>query len=348
MVVERYGEPLAAADVPEPALRPGTARLEILTCGVCFSDVKTARGKMPYSDALPLPHVCGHEICARVLETDPPGAIEPGTLVVVYHVWPCRRCDRCRAGDEQLCRQPQAWTGFSHPGGFQEQLVAPLDRLTVVPAGIDAVHAAPLTCALGTAYRAVLTRGRVTAGATVTVIGLGGVGIHALQIAHAAGARATGVDVSERALDVARGLGLSVAGDPGDVVADDALGAGVDGGGDDDHDGGVDVVVDTVGTPATIARAERLVRPGGRIVAVGYAVDRSLELPSARLVLEEVELVGSRYVARDELERAIRLVADGRVQTVVDRVLPLERANEAFAALEAGEVVGRVVLEVAA
>jgi alcohol dehydrogenase len=326
MVVERYGEPLAAADVPEPALRPGTARLEILTCGVCFSDVKTARGKMPYSDALPLPHVCGHEICARVLETDPAGAIEPGTLVVVYHVWPCRRCDRCRAGDEQLCRQPQAWTGFSHPGGFQEQLVAPLDRLTVVPAGIDAVHAAPLTCALGTAYRAVLTRGRVTAGATVTVIGLGGVGIHALQIAHAAGARATGVDVSERALEVARGLGLRV-GEPAHQM---------------------DVVVDTVGTPATIARAERLVRPGGRIVAVGYAVDRTLELPSARLVLEEIELVGSRYVARDELERAIRLVADGRVQTVVDRVLPLERANEAFAALEAGEVVGRVVLEVAA
>ena len=89
-------------------------------------------------------------------------------------------------------------------------------------------------------------------------------------------------------------------------------------------------------------------RPGGRIVAVGYGVGRSLELPSARLVLEEIELVGSRYVARDELERAIRLVADGRVQTIVDRVLPLERANEAFAALEAGEVVGRVVLEVTA
>jgi D-arabinose 1-dehydrogenase-like Zn-dependent alcohol dehydrogenase len=105
------------------------------------------------------------------------------------------------------------------------------------------------------------------------------------------------------------------------------------------------VVVDTVGTPATIAQAERLVRPGGRIVAVGYGVGRSIELPSARFVLEEVEVVGSRYVARDELERAIRLVADGRVQTVVDRVLPLERADEAFAALEAGEVVGRVVLQ---
>ncbi len=323
MVVTGYGEPLEPVDLPEPRLRPGTARLEILTCGVCFSDVKTARGKMPYSDELALPHVCGHEICARVLETDPAGALEPGTVVVVYHVWPCRLCDRCRAGDEQLCRSPQAWTGFTHPGGFQEQLVAPLDRLTVVPEGIDPVHAAPLTCALGTAYRAVLTRGGVTAGTNVVIIGLGGVGVHALQIAHAAGARATGVDVSARALEVARGLGLRVGEPPSEV----------------------DVVVDTVGTPATIAQAERLVRPGGRIVAVGYGVGRSIELPSARFVLEEVEVVGSRYVARDELERAIRLVADGRVQTVVDRVLPLERADEAFAALEAGEVVGRVVLQ---
>jgi D-arabinose 1-dehydrogenase-like Zn-dependent alcohol dehydrogenase len=134
------------------------------------------------------------------------------------------------------------------------------------------------------------------------------------------------VDLSTRALEVASELGLTAGTSlPGEL----------------------DVVVDTVGTPATIAQAERLVRPGGRIVAVGYAVDRTFELPSARFVLEEVEVVGSRYVARDELERAIRLVADGRVQTVVDRVLPLERVNEAFAALEAGEVVGRVVLEVA-
>src|SRR5918992_3693174 len=206
MAVTSYGDPLRPLDVDEPAPSAGSALLEILTCGVCFSDVKTARGKMPYSDELPLPHVGGHEICARVLETDPAGALEPGSVVVVYHVWPCRRCDRCRAGVEQLCRSPQAWTGFTHPGGFQEQLVAPLDRLTVVPDGIDPVHAAPLTCALGTAYRAVLTRGRVTAGTNVGVIGLGGGGLPALQIGHAAGARAAGIDRSTRAVAAAADL----------------------------------------------------------------------------------------------------------------------------------------------
>ena len=93
---------------------------------------------MPYSDRLALPHVPGHEICARVIRTDPP-VIEPGTVVVVYHLWPCRRCARCRAGVEQLCQNPQGWTGFMTPGGFQQRIAAPIDRLTVVPPEIDPV-----------------------------------------------------------------------------------------------------------------------------------------------------------------------------------------------------------------
>jgi alcohol dehydrogenase len=339
MVVSAYAEPLQPADLPAPELRPGHALLEVLTCGVCFSDVKTSRGRMPYSDRLSLPHVPGHEVCARVLRTEPHGAIEPGTVVVVYHVWPCRRCARCRAGTEQLCRDPVGWVGFTHPGGFQERLVAPIDRLTPVPPGIDPVHAAPLTCALGTAYRAVVTRGGVEPGTRALVVGLGGVGIHALQIAHALTPEAVGIDLSERALGVARKLGLHAerADDP---EAEARILDATDG-------EGADVVVDTVGSEASFRQSERLVRGGGRIVLVGYAVGRSLELPSARVALEEIEVLGSRYVARDELHRAIQLVADGRVRTVVDRVVPLERANEAFEALEAGEVVGRVVLDVA-
>jgi D-arabinose 1-dehydrogenase-like Zn-dependent alcohol dehydrogenase len=337
MGVTAYGEPLQPLELPVPEPPPGHARLEVLTCGVCFSDIKTARGKMPFSERLALPHVPGHEICARVAETNPAGALERGTVVVVYHLWPCRRCERCRAGEDNLCLYPEAWTGFTHPGGFQEQLVVPIDRLVPVPPGIDPVHAAPLTCALGTAYRAITTRGRVGPGSSVVVIGLGGVGMHALQIAAAASARAVGIDLSERAIAVAEGLGLTAFGSDSDTERRLLRAFGGD---------GVDAVVDTVGTADSLRRAERLVRPGGRIVAVGYALEGVLELPVAPLVLQEKELVGSRYVRMDELDRAIRLVADGRVRTVVDRVEPLEEVNRGLEALEAGEVVGRVVLDV--
>lgn len=339
MAVTTYGRPLEAMDVEEPLLTTGSALLEVLTCGVCYSDVKTARGKMPYSEGLPLPHVCGHEVCGRVIETDPPGALKEGTVVVAYHVWPCRVCSRCKAGQENLCLAPRAWTGFKNWGGFRERIVVPLDRLSEVPPNIDPIHAASMTCALGTGYRAVVGRGKVLPGSRVAVVGLGGVGIHALQVARAAGALTVGMDVSQRSLEAARELGLDVwdNGDP-DVVA--RLMSATDG-------EGVDVVIDCVGHEATIAQAEKMVRAGGRIVAVGYALTSDFRVPSTRFVLEEVELVGSRYVGMDELQRAIRLVADGRVQMVIDQVRPLEEVNEVMASLEAGEVVGRAVLDVA-
>ena len=113
MVVTAYDAPLVARDLAAPELTRGHALLEVLTCGVCFSDIKIARGRMPFSAGLALPHVPGHEICARVLETDPAGALAPGTMVVVHNVWPCRRCDRCRAGQENICRAPEVRAGFT-------------------------------------------------------------------------------------------------------------------------------------------------------------------------------------------------------------------------------------------
>jgi D-arabinose 1-dehydrogenase-like Zn-dependent alcohol dehydrogenase len=337
MAVTEYGAPLERIEVPEPQLRPGHALVEVLTCGVCFSDVKTARGQMPFSEELELPHPPGHEICGRILGTDPPGALEPGTKVVVYHVWPCRVCSRCRAGEDNICVNPQAWAGFTHPGGFQDRLLVPLDRLVAVPDSIDPVHAAPMTCALGTAYRATVTRGRIAAGSRAVVIGLGGVGIHALQVARASGALVVGLDTSQTVISAACDLGLDAR------RADDDARARLmaESGGE-----GVDVVIDTVGHEDSIRQADRLVRPGGRIVAVGYSPRANFSLHSPRFVLEEIELLGSRYVRLDELERAIALVADGRVKTIVDSVKPLEAVNKAFDALEAGDVVGRVVLDV--
>ena len=110
---------------------------------------------------------------------------------------------------------------------------------------------------------------------------------------------------------------------------------------------GVDVVVDTVGHDDTLALARRLVRPGGRVVCVGYAPDASLTVPTTRLVLDEVDYVGSRYAHRDDLAKAVSLVARGLVSTVVGMVRPLEDVNEVFEALGTGSVIGRAVLDVA-
>lgn len=340
MAVVQYGEPLVLIDVPEPELRPGYALVEVIACGVCFSDVKTSRGEMPFSAELPLPHIPGHEICGRVVATDPAGVFAEGELVVVHHYWSCGRCPRCKAGDENLCSDLTAWMGFTHPGGFQERLAVPLDRLFRVPAGIRPTDAAPLTCALGTAYRATVTRGGVGPGTSAAVIGLGGVGIHALQVASAAGASAVGFDVSARALEVARSLDLAAVDPREDDLLSSVPSAAAA--------GGFDVVIVTAGAEGAYTQATELVRAGGRIVAVGYSMGARFALPTPSLVLDEIEIRGSRYVSRAELESAIELVRTGRVRPIVDMVKPLEDVNDAFDELQAGGVVGRVVLQVSA
>jgi D-arabinose 1-dehydrogenase-like Zn-dependent alcohol dehydrogenase len=338
MGVTRFGAPLEPLDLPEPAVPPGYASIDVLTCGVCATDLKIVAGRMPFSDPETLPHVPGHEVFGRVARTEPAGLLPTGAPVVVYQYRPCGRCDACRRGDEVLCDAMRGWTGFVDPGGFEARVVAAVDRLLVVPDGIGPVEAAPMTCALGSAFRAVVTRARVRAGARLAVIGLGGVGIHAALIAAASGADVLGVDLHAPTLEAAAELG---------VAAVDAVDADGPARTRAWPDGSLDAVVDTVASDETVALAVRLVRRGGTVVVVGHGPETVASIATRRLVLDEVSVVGSRYASRDELARAIALVAEGRVRPVVGLVRPLEDVNEVLDALERGAVVGRAVVDVA-
>ncbi len=337
MAVVSYDRPLQLLDLPMPRRGPGEVLIRVLACGVCFSDVKTIRGHMPYSPTLKLPHVPGHEIAGEVVEADPDSGFSSGDRVLVYNYWSCGHCAYCRTGRENLCLSLRGWVGFTTPGGMEEYLSVPADRLLPLPSGIRPEEAATLSCASGTGYRAVV-RGRVQPGETVVILGVGGVGIHTLQIARAAGARVLTIDIDERKLAKARDLGATataLAHEAETLVKDvtDGLGA--------------DVVIVTAGHEEALIQATQLVRRGGRVVGVGYTVGHHFRMPADSFVLHEIEYIGSRYVLRHELEKVLRLVADGHLRPVVDSVLPLEQANEAVERLERGDVIGRVVLSVA-
>jgi D-arabinose 1-dehydrogenase-like Zn-dependent alcohol dehydrogenase len=337
MAVARYGDPLELVELPDPEPHPGQALIKVLTCGVCSTDLKIVGGTMRFSHELSLPHVPGHEVFGEVVATNPDGLIEPGTRAIVYQYWSCGRCAACRRGHDALCTDLEGWLGFTHPGGLREHVVAPVERLIPVPPGIAPVDAAPLSCAMGTAYRSVVTRGGVTAGTTVGVIGLGGVGIHAVQIAAAVGATVIGFDVHEPTLEAARELGIES--HRADEEPRDGNGTRAD--------DGLDVVIETVATEASWRLANRLTRRGGRIVAVGHTPTLSIELPATRVVLDELEIVGTRYATREEMARGVAMVADGLVRPMVGLVRPLEQANEVLDALAAAGIVGRAVLDVA-
>ncbi len=339
MAVVDYRRPLELVERSVPTPGPGEVLVRVLACGVCYSDVKTATGHMPYSPTLRLPHVPGHEIVGTVAARGAGAMLREGQRVVVYNYRGCGTCPRCRAGEENVCLDLQAWIGFTSPGGFQEYLAVPESHVLPLPDSTPTEMAAALSCATGTSYRALVARGRVQPGETVLVVGVGGVGLQAVQVARASGARVLAVDVDDRKLARALSCGAGAA-----ARADQMTAAWVR----DQTDGaGADLVVETAGREAALALASAAVRVGGRVVLVGYTVGAAFRIPSAETVLGEVSYVGSRYVKRDELARAVALVASGAVQPAVDAVLDLEQANEAFARLVRGEPAGRLVLRVA-
>jgi D-arabinose 1-dehydrogenase-like Zn-dependent alcohol dehydrogenase len=340
MAVEAFGRPLVPVELKTPEPGPGEVLVKVLACGVCRTDLKIVDGHMPFSRAQRLPHVPGHEIGGEVIATGPGVAVSVGQRIVVYNYWGCGRCPYCIAGEENLCDALRGWVGFTTPGGFQEYLVAPADHVLPVPPQVSAVESATMSCALGTGYHAVVARGGVRPGEMVVVLGAGGVGLHALQFARVAGATTVAIDIEETKLVAARQLGADEA-----IVASQAVSqVGELTGGD-----GADVVVDCVGTTEATIQAAALTRKGGRIVQVGYTTDRGQYpiLPTDKVALHELSVIGSRYITRPELARAIDLVARGMVRPVVSEVLELSQVNEALHRVRRDQAVGRIVLQIA-
>lgn len=340
MALVAFDSPLARLDLPVPEPGPGEVLVKVLACGLCRTDLKIVGGHMPFSGTQRLPHVPGHEVSGEVAAAGPGVSTAIGQRVVVYNYWGCGFCPHCMVGDEPLCDALRGWVGFTSPGGLQEYLVVPADHVLAVPETVSPVESAALSCALGTAYRAVVTRGGVRAGETVAVLGTGGVGLHAVQCARAAGARSIAVDVSKAKLDAARQAGADVA-----LVASDAA-AGIL---EITRGRGADLVVDCVGSGQSTRQAVALVRKGGRILQVGYTTDEAHfpDLPTDAVVLREIAITGSRYVTRPELARAIDLVARGLVRPVISDVMDLSEANAGLEHVRADRALGRIVLKVA-
>jgi alcohol dehydrogenase len=250
-----------------------------------------------------------------------------GDRVTVPFVNACGRCAQCAAGEHQVCSR-QTQPGFTHWGSLAEYVA--LDaadvNLVAVPDALDLATAAALDCRYATAFRAVVQVGRVRAGEWLVVHGCGGVGLSAVQIAAAAGARVVAVDVSPGALDLARELGAEhVVDGAADVPAAVAELTG----------GGAHVSLDALGAPATCANSVRSLRPRGRHVQVGLLPPEQgrAEVPMERVVALELQVLGSHGMAAHAYPELLGLIAAGRLHPgrLVTRQLPLDDAPAALA-----------------
>jgi len=336
LVLEHFGGPFIAKDVPVPAIGPHEALVRVRHVGVCGTDVKIRAGRLGL-DVLPL--VMGHEIAGEVAEVgrDVRG-VAPGDRVAVNFYVTCGRCAFCRVGRETLCPQVRQH-GFTLDGGFAEYVRTPAANLCPVPGHVPLERACIIGDAVATSYHAVTRRAHVRPGTTVALVGVGGVGLHALQVARLAGGWTIAVDVNEARLELARALGA-------DAVVDaraEPFGAAVrrlTGG------QGVDVVLEFVGSPATLPESFQSLGRAGRLVFVGYTPEAPMSVMPHLLVRGEYEIVGSRANTTQELREAIDLVAQGRVRPIVDQVFPLDEVERAFDALREGRPRGRNVLTI--
>jgi D-arabinose 1-dehydrogenase-like Zn-dependent alcohol dehydrogenase len=325
LVFDSFGGPLEVREVPAPDPSPGGVVVRVGASGICRSDWHAWQGHDP--DVV-LPHVPGHELAGTVAAV---GAgvtrWSVGDRVTVPFVNACGRCAQCAAGDHQVCAG-QTQPGFTHWGSLAEfvALDAADVNLVAVPEELDLATAAALGCRYATAFRAVVQVARVRAGEWVAVHGCGGVGLSAVQIAVAVGARVVAVDVSPGALDLARELGAEVLVDSGD----DVPAAVTDGTG-----GGAHVSLDALGAAITCANSVRSLRPRGRHVQVGLLppAQGRPEVPMERVIALELQVLGSHGMAAHAYPELLGLIAAGRLdpRRLVSRELGLDDAAAALA-----------------
>ncbi|MGA2479973.1 MAG: zinc-binding dehydrogenase [Spirochaetia bacterium] len=321
------GAPLQMQDVPVPACGPQDVLVAVRAAGICHSDAHYRAGRSPVR---PLPMTLGHEVAGVVEKV---GAavtrVKPGDRVCLHYNITCGDCYHCSSGSEQFC-PTGLMIGHYTDGGYAQYIAVPARNALPLPEEIPFAPGATLMCASATAFHA-LRKSRLRAGETIAIIGVGGLGMSAVQLARAFGALDVfAVDIREESLALAARYGaVPVNAAKLDPVAEiRKLTRGR----------GADVAVEMLGRPSTMQQAVRCLGPLGRAVIVGIA-DEPLSIDSYHELLgNEAQIIGSNDHLLSELPTVIEMARRGilDVTRVVTRTIPLDAAliNETLDGLE--------------
>ena len=333
-----WRETLTVAQVPDPTCPADGVVLRVLACGVCRSDWHAWTG----ADPVPLPHVLGHELCGEVVAIGPDvRGWQVGDRAVAPFILACGRCADCAAGHQTVCAH-QLLPGFTLPGAYAELVALPYadHNLVRLPEGLDVALAAALGCRATTAWHALTGRAALAGGEWLAVVGAGGVGIAALLLGRALGARVVVVDVVPDKLAYAAALGAEASvdareNDPAEAVRE------ITG-------GGAHVAVEAVGVAETAAVSIRSLRALGRHVQVGMPAGEhtAMALPMDVVYARQLALYGTRGMPAWRFPSLLSLIESGRVDLapLVARRVPLSAASAELAAFDAAAPPGVAVI----
>lgn len=332
---------------------PGQVHVKIVSSGVCHSDVSAQNGTIPSGT----PVVLGHE-GAGIVQDVGPGVtdVQAGDHVILSFTPACKQCRACLRGQSNLCETMPAMAmspnfivdgkqipGFTGCGTFAEELIVPEGAVVKVDDEIPLSIVSLIGCGVTTGVGAAINTAAITPGSSVAVIGCGGVGIAAIQGARIAGAaEVVAIDPVESKHAMAQKFGATHAVKPDDIQGVvDQVTAGQ----------GFDYTLECVGHPATIRQCYDLARRGGTAVVVGVGrMTEEVKFSAFELFYGDKTLKGSMYGGanvRVDFPRLLRLWKSGKLdlEGMISRRMPLDDVNEAFRAMQAGEVI-RSVLDI--
>jgi S-(hydroxymethyl)glutathione dehydrogenase/alcohol dehydrogenase len=340
-------------DVEAVGPGPGQVRIRVRAAGVCHSDLSARNGGLPQ----PMPAILGHEAAGDVVAVgDGVTGLAEGDKVIVNWLPPCGACASCLRGQPYMCMthviaayiEPRFKVGetpafgMAGCGAFAEELVVPAEGAVKIASDVPYEVAALVGCGVMTGVGAVINTAKVEPGATVAVIGCGGVGIAAIQGARLSGAAViVGVDPVEAKHEVARRFGATHAVHP-DKLGE--LSAELTGG------EGFDYAFEVVGAPQTIRTAWGAARRGGTVVIVGAGrADQQVEFTPFELLFDGKKMLASLYGAADVRRDYARMLGLWRaglldLEGMITQRLKLDDLDQGLAALGQGDVIRQVII----
>ncbi len=333
--------PIRIENVADPVPPPDGVVLKVEATGLCRSDW---HGWMGHDPDIRLPHVPGHELAGTIVALG--SGVKhwtTGDRVTVPFVGGCGVCGQCQSGNQQVCDQ-QFQPGFTHWGSFAEFVAIDYadTNLVRLPESMDFVTAASLGCRFVTSFRAVVDQGRVASGQWVVVHGCGGVGLSAIMIASAYGARLVAVDIDDDKLKFAQSLGA-------DVVINARKNDSVSELIKELTGGGVALSIDALGSRETCVNSINCLAKRGRHVQVGLmAGDQSNpHIPMAAVIANELEIVGSHGMQAHRYAEMFNGIQSGMLapELLIGRTICLQDAVTELPRMDAFTSVGVTVID---
>ena len=323
VIFEKFKGPLKISSVPDPVPDDNGVVIKIKASGICRSDWHGWLGHDP--DINQFPHVPGHELSGTIEETGKNvNHWKIGDRVTVPFVCGCGTCPECASGNHQIC-DFQFQPGFTDWGSFaQFTAIKYADtNLVQLPEEIDYVTAASLGCRFVTSFRAVSAQGAVKPGQWIAVHGCGGVGLSAIMIALAFGARIIAVDIDSKVLNLAASLGAKKTINAAETPDVPGLIHGITG-------RGAHLSIDALGSAATCSNSILCLRKGGRHVQVGLLAgdDYRPRIPMEQVISRELQIFGSHGMQAYKYKDMLEMIAQGKLnpKLIIGKTISIDEA----------------------